>query len=133
MREHFAYNFRRREILTGLQHVADQLRAHGVQEIWVDGSFVTDKTRPDDADVVYAIPPGGDEADWSDVGPSRRSHMKKYHRVDLWRLPSPQPAKSLARGGLITIKEFFETDEDGNARGLLHLDLRREGDIDDQE
>ncbi|GAA1955992.1 hypothetical protein GCM10009798_14140 [Nocardioides panacihumi] len=130
----FAYNFRRREILTGLQHVAEQLRRHGIQEIWVDGSFVTNKQRPDDADVVYMIPADGDADDWADVGPSRRKHMKQYHRVDLWRYPSPQPPKhSVAGGKLITIKEFFETDGDGNPRGLLHVNITEEGAPDDQE
>lgn len=131
----FAYNFRRREILAGLKHVCAQLRGHGVRTVWIDGSFVTDKVRPDDADVVYQLEVGGDDSDWDDVGPGRRKHMKKYHRVDLWRFPSYQPSKSAAGnvGGQITIKEFFESDEDGNPRGLLQVDLTEEVGVDDQE
>lgn len=122
----FAYNFRRREIMAGLRHVVAQLQSHGIEDVWVDGSFVTDKQRPNDVDVVYMIPTGEDEADWPDVGPSRRQHVKRYHRVDLWRYPALQPAKKAIPGlggGSITIKQFFESDEDGNPRGLVNLVL----------
>jgi hypothetical protein len=134
--QRFGGNFRRREIIAGLKHVVEQLRRHGVTHIWIDGSFATDKQRPNDADVVYAVPPGGDDEDWADVGPSRRRHLKRFHRVDLWRYPSWRPAKSGAgvhnpAGGRITIKEFFESDADGVPRGLIRLEV--EGGNDDQE
>lgn len=129
----FGTNFRRREIIAGLRHVADQLRAHGVKRLWLDGSFTSDKLRPNDVDVVYEIEPGADETDWHDVGPSRRQHMKKYHRVDLWRYPSWQPPKGHVgpseAANLITIKEYFESTEDGTPRGLVLLRLED----DDQE
>jgi hypothetical protein len=123
--ERFAYNYRRREIFVGLKHVVDQLRAHGVSIVWLDGSFATDKIRPGDADVVYQVDPSSDDSDWADVGPSRRAHMKKYHRVDLWRFPGWQNSKNttaaLGASSRITIKEFFESDADGNPRGLVRL------------
>jgi hypothetical protein len=123
--ERFAYNFRRREILAGLKHVVGQLRTHGVSIVWLDGSFATDKIRPGDADVVYQLDPGGDDSDWPDVGPSRRTHMKKYHRVDLWRFPAWQPPKNptatLGASHPMTIKEYFESDTDGKPRGLIRL------------
>jgi predicted nucleotidyltransferase len=55
-------------VIAGLKHVVEQRRRHGVTHIWIDGSFATDKQRPNDADVVYAVPPGGDDEDWADVG-----------------------------------------------------------------
>lgn len=135
--QRFAYNFRRREILAGLRHVVELLVQHGVTEIWLDGSFVTDRIRPNDVDVVYAISPGEDDADWDDVGPARRRYVKDLHRVDLWRYPSWQRKKGdrfkfgpITPNNRITIKQYFESDRDETPCGLVQLVLGRE---DDQE
>lgn len=48
----FGATYKRRKILAGLRWVVERLRAEGVIDIYVDGSFVTDKERPGDVDVV---------------------------------------------------------------------------------
>ena len=125
MAARFGAGRRRQEILRGLEYVTDRLRAHGVQKIWLDGSFVTDRLRPSDVDVVYRIEPGADRADWPDVGKSRHQYLKTAYRVDLWRHPSPQPRKnSIGHGaGKLQepIKNWFETDREGTPKGLVLL------------
>ncbi len=127
--ERYAYNFRRREILKGLQHVLELLAARGVQQVWLDGSFVTNKQRPSDVDVIYVPPPGADTSAWDWVSPARRPDLKKHHRVDLWQFPSPQPPKKFPVGHTLTIKQFFESDADDLPKGIVNLI----GWVDDQE
>lgn len=127
--ERFGQGRRRREIVTGLRSVIALLSAHGVLDIWLDGSFVTDKLRPSDVDVVYRVRPGGDKGDWPDVGPSQRHRLKRDYRVDLWRYPSPQPMKNAFGANeslLITIKQFFETDDEDIPKGMVKVALPKE-------
>jgi hypothetical protein len=117
VRTRFGYNFRRREIIAGLEDVLHALKTHGVVDIWLDGSFVTSKMRPSDVDVVYSPVAGDDPSNWPDtelVSPDRKRHLKKYYRVDLWPYPSHQPSGK-------TILEFFETDRNGKSKGIVHL------------
>jgi hypothetical protein len=120
MEQRFCGTYRRRQIFTGLKRVVEQLEANGVETIWIGGSFVTDKERPGDVDVVYVPPSGSDPAGWGLLSPSRRKDLKEIWRVDLWKSDSPQrvPGKPLQRP---TIKEFFGTDKDGVAKGLIQL------------
>jgi hypothetical protein len=120
MEQRFCGTYRRRQIFTGLKRVVEQLEANGVETIWIGGSFVTDKERPGDVDVVYVPPPGSDPAGWGLLSPSRRKDLKEIWRVDLWKSDSPQrvPGKPLQRQ---TIKEFFGTDKDGVAKGFIQL------------
>jgi hypothetical protein len=120
VRDRFAYNYRRREIFSGLEHVLGLLRARGVTVLWLGGSFVTAKMRPGDVDVVYVPPAGADPEEWDDLSFARHDHIKQHHRVDLWPYPSPQ----LKKGNpfqQVTIKEYFESDEDGFPKGMIHL------------
>ena len=49
----------RSDIMAGLSDVVQQLRDKAIQgEVWVDGSFVTEKIDPEDVDVVLRV--------WSD-------------------------------------------------------------------
>ncbi len=118
----FATNIRRREIMTGLRRVVDQLIDHGVDTIWIDGGFVTDKPRPKDVDVVYVPPEGADTSSWGSVASNNRQETKDIYRVDLWKHPSPQ---GLAR---IPIKDWFQKDEPGVVKGIILLTM--EGNVD---
>jgi hypothetical protein len=125
VRDRFGYNHRRREILTGLEHVLGLLAQKGVTTIWLDGSFVTDKMRPSDVEVIYLPPPNEDPSTWPDhewISPKRRGDCKIHHRVDLWHYPSYQISKKKPiPGPPITIKEYFATDRDDRPKGLVHL------------
>src|SRR5262245_52365106 len=108
VRVRYATNFRRKEIYAGLVHVVALLVAKSVSEIWLDGSFVTDKIRPKDVDVIYVPPPGADIQSWDLISPDKRETLKKYHQVDLWPYPSHQPVPGSLGTRKITIREFFE-------------------------
>lgn len=124
-----AVNFRRRAIMDGLRWVVERLRNYGVETIWVDGSFLTSKERPGDVDVVYVPPDGADTGTWGYLSFPNRRELKKLKKVDLWPHPSPQ-----RRGlGAIPLIEWFQTDEDGVAKGVLLLIKEEEDSPDDQE
>jgi hypothetical protein len=126
--EAFAWNFRRREILTGLTWVVGELLQRGVTTIWIDGSFVTADPRPQDVDVVF-VPEGADTSGWNLLSFARQKELKKLRRVHLWPHPSPQTRK---RGGVGTVPlvEWFKSDEDDIAKGIVLLDSSvQSGDI----
>lgn len=54
----FAFSQRRPMLLDGLTKFVSELAALGISgELWFDGSFVSEKTDPDDIDVVFVIDP----------------------------------------------------------------------------
>jgi hypothetical protein len=116
----FGFNYRRKELLRNVEWVVEKLWASGVTEIYIDGGFVTAKERTRDVDMVYVAPPGAEPETWGLLAPSRRLELKKLHRIDLWRFPSPQLVGGAVRK-TVTIKAFFESDRDGNAKGIVKL------------
>lgn len=64
IKDRFCWTYRRRVIYGGLEFVTDELKSYEVTSIWVDGSFATDKARPQDVDVACDVPPGSDPNDW---------------------------------------------------------------------
>ncbi len=105
------WNYSRRVIYSGLEFVVNELTAHSVDVIWVDGSFVTNKDRPRDVDVAYEVPSGGDPDGWGLLSPARHNDLKRYQRVDLYAYWPGQPQ----------IKEFFSTDRNGAPKGIIRL------------
>jgi len=54
---HFPLSTTRPKIMEGLEKVIEELRINGIQgEIWIDGSFVTEKMNPEDVDLVLRTP-----------------------------------------------------------------------------
>ena len=121
LQEVFATNLRRKEIMTGLRRILAMLLAKDVKRVWVDGSFVTDKMRPSDVDVVFEPGPSDDVTSWGPLAPAGRLNLKHLYRVDLWAHPSPQPNR--VGPGTKPIVEWFKTDRDGVPKGIVKLDL----------
>jgi hypothetical protein len=110
---------RRRELCSALTQTVDDLRSRGVHDIWIAGSFVTSKLRPNDVDVVYD-PAGNDITMWGLLDFRRRAELKRLRRVDLWPYPSPQPTPGISNR-TITILEFFQTTREHELCGVVHL------------
>jgi hypothetical protein len=108
-------------LLEGLRLALMDLAAAGCGSVYLDGSFVTTKTMPNDYDVCWdmegidfdALDPVLVDVEWP-----RRAQKVKY-RGDV--LPNVTEAAS---GKLMM--EFFQTDrETGASKGILLLDPRR--------
>jgi hypothetical protein len=120
----FGWNGRRRRVCAGLEEALANLVGAGVERVWIDGSFVTAKELPNDVDGCWDYVP--ERIDVSRLDPvfldfdPPRIAMKKKYGVDFmisWvRLADPE-----AEGG--TVLDFFQRDEDGNAKGILLLEL----------
>lgn len=117
--ERFSSTYRRRMLLEGLRRVVEALLERGIVDIWIDGSFVTDKPRPRDVDVVYGLPPGTDPSRWGDVlSPVRRSQLKERTGVDL--LTQYSVGRD-AGGSPSPILTYFQTDRQGRRKGIVKL------------
>jgi hypothetical protein len=111
----------RLRLVDGLLWVASRLEQKGVTTIWIDGSFVTDKHRPRDVDVIYLPPRGADPRTWGVLSPSRRKELKAAYRVDLWPHPSPQPKR--VGFGHEPLIDLFTHDRDGTEKGIVEVTL----------
>lgn len=88
--------------------------------MWIDGSFVTNKLEPNDFDGCW---------DPSGVDPSKLDPV-------LMRFEQARRAQKLRFGGELfpsllaanregdTYLEFFQTDSDGNAKGIVEIDIQ---------
>lgn len=116
----FGNGSRRRRIFANLVEAIKALHDDfGVDTLWLDGSFVTDRARPGDVDVVYRVPVGADPSTWGEYAPARRHSLEASRMIDLWPYPSPQPGGAT---GTMNILEFFSS-KNGVAKGLVRLNL----------
>lgn len=122
LQDRFGESPHRRRLLRSLATVVDALRQRGVSNIWIDGSFVTDESRPRDIDVIYEAPPEANPGKWGLYAPANRHRLKKLERIDLLKYPSPQQ-RPLSPGTFITILEFMKKDRSGVEKGIVRLDL----------
>jgi hypothetical protein len=113
----YVTNRRRREIFDGLAHVIQQLVGHGVHDIWINGSFVTDRQRPNDVDVIF-VPTTAYGPNWGLLHLSRRTDLKKYMRVDL--LPSTA-CGVMRTGQRVPVLDYFKTSRNGELKGIIKL------------
>lgn len=52
----FPLSTNRPKIMEGLEKVIERLRSNGIQgEVWINGSFVTEKMNPEDIDLVLRV------------------------------------------------------------------------------
>lgn len=120
VRDRFAYNRRRAKIFGGLTHVLSELAQRGCSVAWIDGSYVTDRIRPGDVDIVFKPPPDYGPH-WGELHNSRHDQLKTAYLVDLWTFDSVGDVSP----GLpsMPIVQFFCQDRDGYPKGILRVKL----------
>jgi hypothetical protein len=118
---YFGTTRHRRALLEGLKAALEALRAAGCHRVYIDGSFVTAKQRPNDFDACWDI---------EGVDPDRldpvlltfdrgRAAQKAKYRGEFF------PAQFREGGSGTTFLEFFQIDkETGNPKGIIVIDLR---------
>lgn len=122
--EEFAGQFgstsHRQHLLTGLRSALASLRKAGCRTVYVDGSFVTTKERPEDFDACWDLR----GVITSQLDPvlldftSHRAAQKAKYYGELF------PAQYLADEFGQTFLEFFQIGPDGYRKGMIELDLR---------
>ena len=118
--ERFGGNDRRGQLLTGLVEALRLLRAAGCQRVYINGSFVTSKERPNDIDVCWDIE--GVDADaldpvFFDFSDGRAAQKARF---GCEFFPAQAPEGITGRAFL----EFFQFDKQtGEPKGIVELKL----------
>lgn len=100
------------------------MAAAGCLKVWLNGSFVTTKDEPGDFDAV-----------WDPTGVDRR--LLEQLAPEVLDLTNHRAAQKLRFGGELlpnivegasgkTFERFFQTDRDGNAKGIVVIHLTKE-------
>jgi hypothetical protein len=114
----------RLNLITGLKQAMLHLQQVGCQTIYIDGSFVTKKVVPGDFDACWDTT-GVDLTQLEQIAPNllkfeaKRAAQKAEYGGEFF--PAGWPADSV---GTLFL-DFFQMDRDGNAKGIVGIDLRR--------
>jgi len=121
-RELFAVNQHRRKLFEGLLAAASSLKLAGCKCIYLDGSFVTGKPKPEDYDGCWEpnnVNPTLLDPVFLDFSNGRRNQKIKY-------LGEMFPSGIEKNSGKPFI-EFFQIEKfTGEAKGILAIDLTKE-------
>lgn len=118
--DRYGYNPTRIKQLEGLKLAIDDLTRAGCRVLYLDGSFVTAKERPGDYDACWEA----DGVNADDLHPAlldvgwRRKTLKARYGGDI--MIADQPSEPFGD----TFVKFFQTDRDGNRKGLIRIDLQ---------
>jgi|WetSurMetagenome_2_1015567.scaffolds.fasta_scaffold426568_1 hypothetical protein len=119
--ERFSYNLTRKEHLSHLKLLIKDLIAIGCKTIYIDGSFVTRKSLPNDMDICWENR-GVDLNNAKRCLPilwelnfPREKQQKKYH-ADIF------PASCIERSSTLLFLDFFQKDKTGNVKGIIKLE-----------
>lgn len=124
IQEKLGWSGRRRRLLEGLERALDLMAACSVQRVYVDGSFVTDKDRPNDIDGCYDPAEGAE-------GVERLRRMHPIWPPNLWNRAEAKemfgvdffPAATTEFGSGQPFLRFFQKDREGRERGVLMVEL----------
>jgi len=120
--QRFGVSPHRDKLLIGLKSALDRLKAAGCQAVYIDGSFVTTKSVPNDFDACWDIE--GVNPDLLDpilllLKDGRVAQKAKYFG-ELF------PAQFSEGMTGLRFLEFFQIDkETGKLKGIIAIDLRR--------
>ncbi len=106
--ERFATNSYRKQMLTGLRLALVKLKVAGCRRVYIGGSFVTDKERPNDYDGCFDL-----------FGINENVIDPIFMQPDL------EAQRTIFSGELVpnaTMVGFFQTDINGNPKGIIVLD-----------
>jgi hypothetical protein len=118
--ERFGGNERRDQLLTGLVEALRLLRAAGCRRVYINGSFVTAKERPNDIDACWDV--DGVDADaldpvFFDFDDGRAAQKARFGAEFF---PAQVPEGVTGR----TFLEFFQVDrQTGEPKGIIELRL----------
>lgn len=117
--QRFATNDTRRQIFEGLKKGVEALRKAGCRVVYLDGSFISEKERPDDFDACWE-PTGVDDKTLDPVLLDF-SLMRKNQKLKYGGEFFPSSAKA---DGSRTFLEYFQEDKyTQKAKGIIRIQL----------
>lgn len=123
LREKLGFSRRRMVLINGLEGALALMFGCGVRRVYMDGSFVTDKPRPNDIDGCYDVEPGVDVSSMAPIWPlthQNRVRSKERFGVEFF------PADIIEAGSGQPFLRFFQEDREGNPKGVVAMELRSE-------
>lgn len=124
LREKMGWSRKRRDLLGGLEEALELMAACGVARAYLDGSFVTDKDRPNDIDGCYDMAEDVTTEDLRRLAPIfppspfNRAEARRRFGLDFF------PAAATELGSGQPFLRFFQTDREGRERGVLAVELQ---------
>jgi hypothetical protein len=117
---------RRRWLLKGLRSAVEAFWAAGISDIYIDGSFCTEKPDPGDIDGYWVQPDDGvyDRLDpyWLDFELVLVPYLRKWkwrmwadHGVEFFIHPAMRPSPEME------FPDFFRRGREGQPRGLIQV------------
>lgn len=119
----YGYTKHRKQLLEGLEEAMNHLRSVGCRCIWVDGSFITAKHRPNDFDVCWDEE--GVEIPFLEVMhpvfldfDNKRERQKAIYGGEFF-----EHKGTAIRNPKRTYFDFFQLDREDNPKGLIKIML----------
>lgn len=111
-------NDQRKHLMFGLHKAVENFTQSGVKTIWINGSFITDKTIPNDIDGCWQYTPNVniEKIDTVFLQPSRK-HMKAKYGLDFFI------GNIIEAGSGLPFPKFFQVNRKGDPKGILVLSL----------
>ena len=110
---------RRKALMEGLEQAAENLGKAGVDRIWIDGSFITDKEEPNDIDGCWEY---SEQVDLSKIDPvflaESRLPMKEKYGIEFF------PACVIEAASRLPFPSFFQVNRDGESKGILVVSMK---------
>lgn len=108
---------RRVSLMSGLLAAVTNFEAAGVNTIWVNGSFVTNKKEPNDIDGCWEYNSAVDINILDPIFLGSRNEMKKKYGLDFFI------ANYVEAGSGLPFPKFFQKNRDGSAKGIIVVKL----------
>lgn len=122
IKQRFGDTSHRRKLLSGLEKATKELKAAGCKRIFINGSFVTSKERPNDFDALWDI----DGVDPQKLDPvffdfsQRRAAQKEKYFGEFF------PAQVVETETEHLFLDFFQIDkETGKSKGIVEINLEK--------
>jgi len=119
IRAKFGTTHHRKRLLAGLADAMALLAAAGCPRLYLDGSFITRERYPRDYDCCWE----DGAVNWASLDPvftdfsKGTAAQKKRFKGEFY------PAGFVEARTLLTFKEFFQQDRDGNPKGIVAINL----------
>ncbi|MBN4080678.1 hypothetical protein JYT31_03335 [Beggiatoa alba] len=108
---------RRKRLIRGLRDAANNFELSGVRKLWIDGSFITDKEKPNDIDGCWEYLSCVDIKKLDPVFLASRMEMKKKYGLDFFI------SNIIEAESALPFPKFFQVNRDGDPKGIIVVKL----------
>ncbi|MFT4924236.1 MAG: hypothetical protein ACI8WB_000314 [Phenylobacterium sp.] len=108
---------RRKLLMKGLRKAVASFELAGVSTIWLNGSFVTDKTEPNDIDGCWAYTSAVNIRELDPVFLGSREAMKNKYGLDFFI------ADIMEADSGLPFPQFFQVNRNGEPKGIIVIKL----------